>query len=99
LESGCFIGYDCISKEQYVPDTERIAFIKRLIEAGYGDRICLSADLARRSYLTAYGGGPGMSYVLWRFLPWLRQSGVSEDEARRLVVENPARLLAWNSAS
>jgi phosphotriesterase-related protein len=99
VEAGCYIGYDCISKEQYVPDAERIAFIARLIEAGHGDRICLSGDLARRTYLTAYGGGPGMSYVLWRFLPWLRQRGVSEDDARGLVVDNPARLLAWNGAS
>jgi 5-phospho-D-xylono-1,4-lactonase len=95
VEAGCFIGYDCVSKEQYVPDAERIGFIKRLIEAGHGGQICLSGDLARRSYLTAYGGGPGLSYVLWRFIPWLRQSGVSEDAARRLIVDNPARLLSW----
>ncbi len=95
VESGCRIAYDCISKEQYLPDAERIVFLQRLIDAGYGNRICLSGDLARRSYLTSYGGGPGLSYILWRFLPWLRQSGIDEDAVARLVIDNPAGLLAW----
>jgi predicted metal-dependent phosphotriesterase family hydrolase len=95
VEAGCFIGYDCISKENYKSDSDTIEFIQRLIEAGYGDRLCLSGDLARRSYLTSYGGGPGFTYILWRFLPWLRQVGIGEDAIRRLVVDNPARFLAW----
>lgn len=95
VEAGCSIAYDCISKEQYLPDADRIVFLRRLIDAGHGDRICVSGDLARRSYLTSYGGGPGLSYILWRFLPWLRQSGVDDDAVRRLVVDNPARLLTW----
>lgn len=99
VESGSYIGYDCISKEQYVPDRERIAFIKRLIDAGHGDRICLSGDLARRSYLTAYGGGPGFSYILWRFVPWMWQAGISRDDTRRMLVDNPARLFAWKQAA
>lgn len=95
VEAGCFIGYDCISKEHYERDSDRIELIKRLIAEGYGDRICLSGDLARRSYMTSYGGGPGFTYILWRFLPWLRQAGVAEEDARRMVVDNPARFLAW----
>jgi predicted metal-dependent phosphotriesterase family hydrolase len=97
VEAGCFIGYDCISKEQYEPDRVRIEFIMRLIEEGYGDRICLSGDLAKRSYLTSYGGGPGFTYILWRFLPWLRQAGVAAADIHRLVVDNPARFLAWKA--
>lgn len=95
VEAGCFIGYDCLSKERYGPDSQKVEFIKRLIAAGYGDRICLSGDIARRSYLTSYGGGPGFTYILWRFLPWLRQEGIGEEDVRRLVVDNPARFLAW----
>ncbi|MGE0068019.1 MAG: phosphotriesterase [Solirubrobacterales bacterium] len=95
VEAGCFIGYDCLSKERYGPDSQKVEFIKRLIAAGYGDRICLSGDIARRSYLTNYGGGPGFTYILWRFLPWLRQEGIGEEDVRRLVVDNPARFLAW----
>lgn len=95
--SGVYLGYDCISKEQYQPDASRIDFIVRLIDEGFGDRICLSGDLARRSYLTSYGGGPGFTYILWRFVPWLRQNGVAEAHIDRLLIDNPARLLAWRT--
>jgi phosphotriesterase-related protein len=95
--TGCYLGYDCVSKEQYAPDSARVDMIKRLIAAGHGGQICLSGDLARRRYLTAYGGGPGLTYILWRFVPWLWQAGVSRDDTRRMLVDNPARALAWRS--
>ncbi len=69
--SGARLGYDCISKEHYQPDAQRVEFVKRMIDEGYADRLCFSGDLARRSYLTSYGGGPGLTYILWRFVPWL----------------------------
>ncbi|MFR9806044.1 hypothetical protein ACL02T_27710 [Pseudonocardia sp. RS010] len=99
VESGCSIAYDCISKEQYQPDADRITFLRRLVDAGHGERICLSGDLARRSYLTSYGGGPGLSYILWRFVPWLQQSGVAETAVHQMLVDNPARLLTWTTAA
>lgn len=97
VQAGANLGYDCISKEHYQPESERIEFVRRMVEEGYGDRICLSGDLARRSYLTSYGGGPGFTYILWRFVPWLWQVGVSREATDRLLVENPARIFAWNA--
>ena len=94
--TGVFLGYDCISKEQYAPDRARADFIVRLVEAGFGDRVCLSGDLARRSYLVAWGGAPGYAYILERFLPLLREQGLTEAQARALVVDNPARHLVWS---
>jgi phosphotriesterase-related protein len=99
VRSGCYIGYDCISKEPYARDSDRIDFIKRLIAEGYGDRICLSGDIARRSYLTSYGGGPGFTYILWRFVPWMWQAGVSREDTRRMLIDNPARLFSWRSGT
>jgi predicted metal-dependent phosphotriesterase family hydrolase len=95
VEAGFHIGYDCVSKEQYERDLDRIDFIKRLIAEGYADRICLSGDIARRSYMTSYGGGPGFTYILWRFVPWLWQSGVSREDTDKMLIHNPARLFAW----
>jgi phosphotriesterase-related protein len=92
---GVFLGYDCVSKEQYEPDSKRADFVVRLVEAGHGRQICLSGDLARRSYLESWGGAPGYRYLLERFLPLLAEHGLAEGDARRLVVENPAGLLAW----
>ena len=95
VKSGCNIGYDCISKEHYEPEAQRIAFTKRMIEEGYGGQVVLSGDIARRSYLTSYGGGPGFTYILWRFVPWLWQEGVSREATDRLLIENPARIFTW----
>jgi phosphotriesterase-related protein len=91
---GVFLGYDCISKEQYEPDAERVSFILGFVEEGFGGQICLSGDLARRRYLEAWGGAPGYRYILEQFLPRLCAAGVAEADALRLVVDNPARLLA-----
>jgi phosphotriesterase-related protein len=95
-QTGAYMIFDQISKEKYYPDALRIDYIKRLIEAGYGQQILLSCDLARRSYFPAYGtgGGPGMTYLLWRFVPWMRQEGVAESVIADLLIHNPARALS-----
>jgi predicted metal-dependent phosphotriesterase family hydrolase len=93
--AGVFLGYDCVSKKQYAADEQRAEFIVRLAAEGFGDRVCLSGDLARRSYLTSWGGGPGYTHILEQFLPLLLRFGLTEPQARALVVDNPARLLAW----
>jgi phosphotriesterase-related protein len=50
--------------------------------------------MARKSYLTSYGGGPGFTYILWRVLPWLREEGLTDDDIDALMVRTPARLLS-----
>jgi 5-phospho-D-xylono-1,4-lactonase len=92
---GVFLGYDCVSKQQYAPDEERVRFIVRLVEEGHGGQICLSGDLARRGYLEAWGGSPGYRYILHVFLPRLRVAGLEDEQVESLVVDNPARFLAW----
>ena len=96
-KTGVFLGIDQISKEKYYPDSARIKMILSLIEAGFGGQILLSGDLARRSYWPSYGnyGGPGLTYILWRFVPWLRESGVDGATIRQILVDNPARALSF----
>jgi phosphotriesterase-related protein len=95
LERGVCIGFDQISKEKYYPDALRIDFIKRLITRGFVRQLMLSCDLARRSSFpsSGTGGGPGFTFLLWRFIPWLRQSDVSEVDIQQMLVGNPARAL------
>ncbi|MCX6458706.1 MAG: phosphotriesterase [Actinobacteria bacterium] len=94
---GFTLGYDCVSKEWYEPDSARVEMILRLVEDGLVDRITLSGDLARRSSLVSWGGGPGYSYIPWRLVPWLRREGLDDEAVRRITVDNPARLLTWHS--
>ena len=96
-QSGVYMGFDQISKEKYSPDIERIKWIKRLVEAGFSKQIVLSADMARRSYWPSYGfgNGPGLTYILWRFVPWMLEEGVPLQAVEAMLVQNPAHLFAW----
>jgi len=95
LATGCAIAFDSCSKERHAPDAERIAHLLGLLADGHGERVLLGGDMARRSDWTSHGGGPGLTHLPWRFLPWLVSAGADPAAVRRLVVENPARLLAW----
>lgn len=68
------------------------AAIPRLIAAGHVDQILLSQDVCTKVQLKAYGG-TGYSYILETFLPHLRRRGVSEEHIRKMMVENPRRVL------
>jgi phosphotriesterase-related protein len=100
-KTGVFLGFDQISKLKYFPDSVRVERILELVRAGYGRRILLSGDMARRSYLRAYGGGPGYRYIAMSFVPRLvaqfRECGGSTSAAERLgedlLVNNPREFL------
>lgn len=96
-QTGVYMGIDQICKEKYYPDRERIRLIKLLIEAGYGKQIVLSADMARKSYWPSYGfgKGPGLTYILWRFVPWMIEEGITLEAVDLMLIHNPARLFAW----
>jgi phosphotriesterase-related protein len=66
-----------------------------LVREGFLDRILLSGDVCQKTHLHAYGG-KGYDHVQVRFLPLLRQHGVSEEEIYTMTVLNPARLLDVN---
>ena len=66
--------------------------IPRLIEAGYEDRVLLSHDVCFKTFLTAYGG-TGYSYLLDKFMPYLRTRGVTEEQVDKILVQNPRRVL------
>lgn len=93
---GVYLSYDQIGKEKYAPDRLRVEFIRRLIAEGHGKQILLGGDMARKSYWPSYRtvGGPGLTYILWRFVPWLRSEGVPEEAIADLLIHNPARAFA-----
>jgi predicted metal-dependent phosphotriesterase family hydrolase len=66
--------------------------IPRLIAEGYEDRILLSQDVYIKLRLKRYGGS-GYSFVLESVLPELWKRGVTEEQSRKLMVDNPACVL------
>lgn len=94
--TGVTFGYDQFGKEKYAPDFQRIDFVVRMVRAGFRDQLALSMDVARRSYVTSYGGGPGFTYLWWRIVPWLKESGLTDEDIDAIFVRTPARLLAFD---
>jgi phosphotriesterase-related protein len=58
----------------------------------------LGLDAARRGYWSAYGGGPGMAFLLGEFSERMAAAGVSAEARRRIFIDNPARAFAFRSA-
>jgi phosphotriesterase-related protein len=73
--------------------------LNRLVDAGHAERIMISGDMGRRSYLKGYGGGPGFEYIIKRFIPRLRAYGWDDDVVEQVFVTNPARWLDFDADS
>jgi phosphotriesterase-related protein len=78
------------------PDEDRISVLAELCARGYDDRIVLSCDMSgAEAYMNpSTHGRYGYSYLYQAVLPRLRDAGVAEHSLRRMLVDNPARILA-----
>jgi phosphotriesterase-related protein len=79
----------------FVSDDERVDVISELIEAGYADRILLSASATGVAF-----GEPGndipYSDVLTKFVPMLQAAGISQAHIAQMLISNTAQLLSVN---
>ena len=109
LERGVYIQFDLIGREYAIDQINAISpetsldlsvtgkdavAIPKLIDAGFGDRILLSHDVCWKTHLRKYGGF-GYSYIIERFLPYLRKIGVEEHQINKMMIENPRRILPF----
>ncbi|MBE5868428.1 MAG: phosphotriesterase-related protein [Lachnospiraceae bacterium] len=105
LEKGVYVEFDNFGKEYYirrevrnsgyglfVHDTERVSFLKKLIEAGYLDQILLSCDVCLKNLLHTYGGW-GYDHVLTNIIPMMEDAGITQEQIKTLLVENSANWL------
>jgi phosphotriesterase-related protein len=101
---GVYLEYDLFGREGYYPleqrkidlpnDHGRINEIMDLMASGYTKQILISQDIWNKTQRRKYGGW-GYAHILDNTLPVMRAKGMSEDEIRTLMVENPARLFAF----
>jgi phosphotriesterase-related protein len=91
---GAYLEYDTPGRIRYQPETVVVDLLRRVFDAGCGDRLLLGGDTARRSYWNAYGGGPGIDYLLTSFTKRLHDEAFTDSELELIWVENPARWLA-----
>jgi phosphotriesterase-related protein len=98
--SACLIGFDTFGRELYYPsrqaqhpsDTQRIEWLRQLIEMGLGDRIVLAQDIVQRMELTAFGGR-GYAHILESIVPRLLAAGVPDGAIVRMLVDVPRTFL------
>ncbi|MFC3687985.1 phosphotriesterase-related protein [Aquipuribacter hungaricus] len=101
---GTYLCYDGFAKIKYFPESTRIQVILDVVEAGLAERILIGGDLARKTDLTAYTGGPGLHYIAGAWLPRFRAdllergyTAADVDELVRLFfVENPKRYFTFS---
>lgn len=76
-------------------DNGTLTILSWLIEDGYGAQVMLGMDAARQGYWTAYGGSPGMTFLLGAFSDAMEARGIGAGARQALFVTNPARAFAF----
>jgi predicted metal-dependent phosphotriesterase family hydrolase len=99
LATGANIVLDQIGKLKYLSLDDYRRILERLLEEGHEERVMLSSDFGRRSYLHAYGGEPGLDYLLRSWMPALIARGIPATAMQRMLIDNPARFLSYDRDS
>jgi len=90
---GCSFTHALSHSITYPSDFERCKTIKQLIDAGFGENIVVSHDLAFKSRLIMYGG-TGYDYITRNCVPYMKQlCGITEQNIQSIFVETPKRVL------
>ncbi len=97
LANGSYLGFDHFGLTTFTL-AERVESVRALCERGHADRIVLSHDaMCHVDWFpsTAYG-----SWQDWRWthipedvLPEMRRAGISEEDIKTMMVDNPRRIL------
>jgi phosphotriesterase-related protein len=102
VRGGSYLGFDRFGLEALRPDNDRTASLARLIKAGAGDRAVVSHDS-----VWCWQGQPfppaveeamtkiwNPSHFSLRIIPKLKDQGITDDQIKALLVDNPRRFFA-----
>jgi predicted metal-dependent phosphotriesterase family hydrolase len=76
-------------------DNGTLELLEWAAEDGHLDQVMLGMDAARQGYYAAYGGSPGLPFLLREFSTAMDERGLHAPVRRRLFVDNPARAYAF----
>jgi phosphotriesterase-related protein len=95
---GAMVGLDHVgwtASDGYINDAQRVQLIVELFNGGLGDRVLISTN--------AVGVAKGheakdlsYDYLLSTFVPMLKKAGVTDEQVRILIEDNPQRVLTNN---
>jgi phosphotriesterase-related protein len=72
-----------------------LALLEAAVADGHADRVMLGMDAARQGYYRAFGGAPGLPYLLTSFSDEMEARGIGPEIRHRFFVDNPARAFAF----
>ena len=103
--SGCYMEWDLFGRERALyemnrnidmpNDAKKMDDIAWVISKGYGDKVVVAHDICSKDRLIKYGGH-GYFYILTQVAPRMRQRGYTEESVRKILVDNPASILAFS---
>lgn len=103
LARGVFIEFDFLSSPGspwghlfLTSDHRIVAGIAELVARGHAGQLVLGHDICQKVQLKRYGG-LGYDYITRHFLPALAAAGVSDRDLERIMIDNPARALAFEA--
>jgi phosphotriesterase-related protein len=105
-EKGVYVEYDHFGREYYAghfgrpypSDERRIELLGAVLAAGFESQLLLSQDVCAKIDLRTYGG-VGYAHILGELLPDFRRAGVTDDQIRRMLVDNPRDVLTLGGRS
>jgi phosphotriesterase-related protein len=97
-QRGCFVQFDLFGHEAWLAPggwgasvEEQLETVKLCVDEGLVRHLLVSQDVCHKKQLTA-NGGRGYAYILEDLVPRLRQLGITDQERRTIMEENPRRL-------
>ena len=102
-DTGCVLEYDFFGIETsyyWFNDTDlptdymRLAYIRSLIERGYGRQVVGSHDICTKTRLSSFGGH-GYRHIFQNVVPLMERKGFSETEIQMIIQDNPRSLLTF----
>lgn len=94
LKRGFNILTDHVGRELDNIDEDRIRKIEIMIREGFGGQLFLSGDMGKKDYITAYGGRPGLDYILGVFKDkFVREIG--REYFDKITIDNPKRFFSF----
>jgi 5-phospho-D-xylono-1,4-lactonase len=97
LSTGVILEYDSAFRWGPEAGNPTLDLVVAMVAAGFGEQIVLGMDAARRKYWKAYGGSPGLAFLLREFVPRLKEAGLTNGDVEKIFVSNPAKCYAFRS--
>jgi 5-phospho-D-xylono-1,4-lactonase len=93
--SGAFAVYDQAFRWGDQPNGT-LQLLRWAVDDGHADQVMLGMDAARQGYYRAFGGSPGLPFLLGQFSGAMDAQGLNAALRHRFFVDNPARAFAFS---